>query len=567
MADGDVAAFLGTPTPSKCQYVGENRNPCIYSVEKDGLCIFHTQKHTETEERELTDAARQEARSIEDKFRVEFNNLMDKLESDSAISNCDFSSFKFPRMSFAGKTFKKGVHLRSSEFKQGVDFSDAKFEGDAHFEHCKFNGPAIFTHATFSGAASFKRIVTQVAAFNSVTFCKQVDFAHARFDDIAHFQWSIFGGNTIDMSDTANFDGAQFKNEANFGSVRFKVRSSFEHATFESTVLFEETQFEETATFERANFITKAAFLDQKFKDDVNFMWASFGQELLIADVVFEKLANFNGVTLALRTSILSTGKYSFCEHCSFRGLRIPANSLVTFDNLNLEQASFLDSDLTKIQFRDVKWHQPNLKWHRRRIALWDEFHPHDDDRRHLEKMAENYHQLVSNYESRRDYNTAEDFHIGEMETQRKKRGAGLSHGWRRRIREWLNPYGLYWLMSNYGSSYLQAFLVLVGMLLAISIIFFYSGFQPSKESAGGSNALIEYNFSPDAQHEIVGFGQWVRDYARAILFSLSIITFQRERFYEPVGDWSRFWLFMAVLLLTTQAAMVLLAIRRRFKR
>jgi len=78
---------------------------------------------------------------------------------------------------------------------------------------------------------------------------------------------------------------------------------------------------------------------------------------------------------------------------------------------------------------------------------------------------------------------------------------------------------------------------------------------------------MIEYNLVPDAQHHPVGFGQWIDDYARAILFSLSIITFQRERFYEPVGDWSRFWLFLSVLLLTTQAAMVLLAIRRRFKR
>ncbi|HEV8366905.1 MAG TPA: hypothetical protein VGQ39_03050 [Pyrinomonadaceae bacterium] len=56
-------------------------------------------------------------------------------------------------------------------------------------------------------------------------------------------------------------------------------------------------------------------------------------------------------------------------------------------------------------------------------------------------------------------------------------------------------------------------------------------------------------------------------DLGESVLFTLSIITFQKERFYEPVGWQAKLCLYSAVLFLTAQAALVLLALRRRFKR
>lgn len=52
-----------------------------------------------------------------------------------------------------------------------------------------------------------------------------------------------------------------------------------------------------------------------------------------------------------------------------------------------------------------------------------------------------------------------------------------------------------------------------------------------------------------------------------SVSYSLSIITFQKERFYEPLGWEARFLLYLAVLVLTVQSALVLLAVRRQFKR
>ena len=137
---------------------------------------------------------------------------------------------------------------------------------------------------------------------------------------------------------------------------------------------------------------------------------------------------------------------------------------------------------------------------------------------------------------------------------QRKKKG-------------WLNVYSFYRILSNYGTSYWHGFTVLVLMLLFFSGIFLLTGFQPGKETSGIEQRLIEYNLWPDSKHESVSLRQWLPDYGKAILFTLSIITFQRERFYQPVGAWSQFCLFIAVFVLTSQAALVLLAIRRQFRR
>src|SRR5437868_3565689 len=130
-----------------------------------------------------------------------------------------------------------------------------------------------------------------------------------------------------------------------------------------------------------------------------------------------------------------------------------------------------------------------------------------------------------------------------------------------------MNAYSVYRISSNYGTSYVQAFIILIVLIFSFSLVFLYSGFQPSREGASNSTRVIEYNLLSDSNHQSVSFGQWASDYGSAVSLSFSIITFQRDRFYEPLEGWSRFWLYIAVFVLPAQTAMVLLAIRRRFKR
>jgi hypothetical protein len=245
----------------------------------------------------------------------------------------------------------------------------------------------------------------------------------------------------------------------------------------------------------------------------------------------------------------------------------------VGFEKANLTQASFLDTNLERIHFREVDWYHKG-----RRKALWDEFR-HKGERPDYEKVAENYRQLVLNYEAKRDFDTAEDFHIGEMEMRRKKkeeqaknkaaeaksRGMKLLwHCWEA-IHQRTNGYYLYWLASNYGTSYLRGLLVLGVLLALFSGIFLFTGLKPSKEHKGLHD--INYELCLHTACQRVSWQQKVCDSARTIVFTLSLLTFQKERLYEPANAWTQFWICIAVPLLAGQTALVLFAIRRRFKR
>ena len=243
----------------------------------------------------------------------------------------------------------------------------------------------------------------------------------------------------------------------------------------------------------------------------------------------------------------------------------------------NLEQASFLDTNLEQIHFRDVEWPRKG-----RRKVLWDEF-PHEGGELDYEKVAENYRQLVLNYEAKRDFDTAEDFHIGEMEMRRKKirkqaedkaaeaKWLGMKLLWRC----WgaINGYSIYKFLSNYGTSYLRGFVVLLVWLVLFSGIFLYTGLKLSKEHKDSlkehkEDSLHDINYEP-CLHTACQHVSWrkVSDSGRTFVFTLSLLTFQKERLYEPANAWTQFWICIAVPLLAGQTALVLFAIRRRFKR
>ncbi|MCE5271312.1 hypothetical protein LLH00_08500, partial [bacterium] len=195
-----------------------------------------------------------------------------------------------------------------------------------------------------------------------------------------------------------------------------------------------------------------------------------------------------------------------------------------------------------------------------RKLALYDEYKNSESAETNAPKeeidytkIAENYSQLVINYERKRDFPSAEQFHIGEMECRRKQKGEKVKSPFWRKLREWCNEYNLYRILNNYGTSYWQAFWVLLCMFLAFSGIFLMSGFEVVGEKP------VNYNWG-------WGLPSWV-DFKEALRFTLSILPFQRSMRYEPYGLLTEIWKVAAVLVFSSQFALLLLAVRRRFKR
>jgi uncharacterized protein YjbI with pentapeptide repeats len=167
-------------------------------------------------------------------------------------------------------------------------------------------------------------------------------------------------------------------------------------------LLLDGVTFRGEAWFERATFSGMASFEGTIFRGEADFRETLFSGKAGFGEATFSGKADFRGE--------------AFEGVCNFTRVTLDEKARVRFEKANLRQTSFLDTDLERIHFRDVKWPRKG-----RRQVLWDEF-LHKGGQSDYEKVAENYRQLVINYEAKRDFDTAEDFHIDEMEMCRKKK-------------------------------------------------------------------------------------------------------------------------------------------------
>jgi uncharacterized protein YjbI with pentapeptide repeats len=450
-------------------------------------------------------------------FDFEFDSLWQAIENDSAIGEFDFRGFRVPRvnerdfwqkeiakrLNLSGAVFTDDVHFFNTTFLKGADFSMATFKGIADFRSSRFVGNGEFYGVKFFGAAKFTATQFDKEAIFSRAVCADVDFVRTQFGGISRFFDATLAGTTL-------FTNAAFKGDAHFT-----------YATFSGSNEFVDTEFSSVADFAGAAIRGPMRFVGRP------------GQH------VFDAPANFSN----LRERV----------------------ELLSFEDTDLSRASFLGTNVESVGFRLVRWFSPRSA--RNRQALWDEYNVETGKTPEYGRIVENYRQLVLNYERRRDYATSDSFHIGEMEIYRRQAGARLPK-WRGRLCRYFTLVNFYKLSSYYGTSYGRAFFVLACLAVVFfPCMFLLSGFQLSKDSVGGTPKLIEYTFGPDSQHHFAALSAICRDFGHAILMTLSILTFQRERFYEPVGSWSRFIVAAAALILPAQAALALLAVRRRFRR
>lgn len=134
------------------------------------------------------------------------------------------------------------------------------------------------------------------------------------------------------------------------------------------------------------------------------------------------------------------------------------------------------------------------------------------------------------------------------MEIRRKKKGAGKKSKINRTIKEWLNTYNLYRLLSNYGTNYWQAFIILFLMLFVLfPLLFLIPSFRPMP--------LTPY--SPEL----------IKNYWDSLSFTLSSLPISRGYSIQYKGLGAHILSVVTVIALSSQFAILLLAIRRRFKR
>lgn len=311
--------------------------------------------------------------------------------------------------------------LENKLARKDYDFSGTIFpEGTADFHNFVFDADASFYEATFVGRTSFyeTQFVGEYTNFYGAEFSGELtDFTDARFDtDIIAFSRVKFGANHTYFlrakfgGELTVFSGAEFSGE----------ETNFVRAEFGSA----ETQFE------YATFMGEVRFGGAAFKDKVAFL----GTE---AEAVFASRA-----------------------WAWFNYSRIEKPELLTFNSVLLHPGGFINTDIRKVDFTDVKWYGmpggPEGTLDKEIDAL---------KQRGIESphtlLAQACRRLSANAEENREYPLANEFHYWSMNALRKQ-------GWRS-----LGLIGtLYWALSGYGVSAARAFLVLVAVWAGFTTLY-----------------------------------------------------------------------------------------------
>jgi uncharacterized protein YjbI with pentapeptide repeats len=439
-----------------------------------------------------------------DKFAEEYREFDADLDKKYAIALEQYiETNKFNELDFRFFSFSSESDL-SYSFDQVVNFTGAFFSSKAKFQETQFLRKVDFTDAKFLG---------------------DVDFSEAIFSEHVSFVRARFSGNV-------NFSFASFKDGARFGCAIPSGAPNWDSYSFEKDVFFSGARFSG----------------DIEFLGNDTQHWKIGGG---VRETQFWKDKLFGGQAI-------------------FHAVRILPGARVVFDSVDLSRASFLLTDVTSFEFKSVIWHKLGA-----RFGLIDEIPNGDYGPRGfpVEKVAENYRQLVLNYETTRNYDLAEDFHYGEMEMRRRAFIINTRNKYLRCFREFITDFAIYRVSSLYGTSHVRALFILVTLALSFALIMMYAGFRPESqiEQIQGSSSRVEkeinYDFFPGQFIVEVGFRQWLSDFCKALLFAIATSTFQKERYFQPSGTASKFFVVVFVILIAAQAAMFLFALRRRFKR
>jgi uncharacterized protein YjbI with pentapeptide repeats len=451
------------------------------------------------------------------KFRTEVDRILQSAPNEAAseeLAIADFTEFVFPEIAFS-----------NCEFLPACNFINTIFLGDAAFDRAAFNGAADFVHCSFEGRVDF----------SCARFCQSADFSASRFSDKADF-------NSVNFSADARFLNSEFQGEVRFDQAAFEQSVDFWHATFQAETWFDEARVRGPLRFQETYF------------------------EQQIPDVP------------SLR----------FCE------VDIENPKQVLFYHTNLSQALFYHTDVSDFVFSLVTWSNRGAATKEagtdrtgvrngepRRQCLFEEkvalspdtFHrfelsafENDPNERNYRLIAETYRQLKRNYDAKGDYWTAGHWHYGEMEMRR------LHSRWRWKPLRWLSHHfslvALYKYASAYGESYVMPLLWLAFVLVAFAFLYPVPGleFNPQAGVAPGWLGYLDWTTffrSHSAEHPAGFWGMILH----SLMTSLSVAGFQRELRFAPSYPWGRMLALLELLLTTTMGGLLLLAIRRQFKR
>jgi hypothetical protein len=366
-----------------------------------------------------------------------------------------------------------------------------------------------------------------------------------------------------DECEAHHFDGFCLP-KLDLRGAEFQKPVFFNHAEFFQDVILSEAGFGRDVNFSHAVFHGAVDLYSMAFYGNVDFEWSRFKSDVVFCDSIIEGRAYFAD---AMVEADLVFETETFRDDAVFANLKIRKDGRLIFTGTDLSRATFGDLNLERVDFHRVKWFRPKQsKLWGSRNALREEFSTDTSNSPEIElsKTAQSYRQLVLNYERNRDFESAEDFHIGEMEMRRRMRGARARNTFLKFVWGRLNSYAFYLYLSRYGTSYITALIWLLSLvLLAFPVLYMWSGFDIFDPISGSRIRSVH-------QESILGIKDgtvWLWDWIHSINFSISVATFQHSKHIEPLGESTEVLSAIESVMVAGLSALMLFAVRRRFRR
>ena len=514
MSGSNTGCPVSMTLPSIGIRCGREIHHAPHGADEQNVCLMHSQD------------PRKQAGPLFNQFWANFEEIL----RAAGHGDANFTRFVFPEVDlrtreiqsiccFAGATFTQNFRFRAT-FKRHADFSHATFKQDASFYEAVFEQNASFFKATFE----------QNANFSCATFIRATEGPAVRSSG----------------AEKADFRGAVFAQDADFSattfttSQRLKSNADSVDSSGQQTVDFSEAIWKGEANFSGTTFQALADWRKSRFLDRVKFLSTGFEPEGKSAPSAVFDLAEFS------------------------------QPGAVVFNEVDLSRVLFQNCDVSQL------WFASSVKWAERPggrgLAVFDETVPlnhqglQGNGRRDFKAVAQIYHQLKKNFDSRLDYWTANDFHFGEMEM---KRLAGQDAGCLLPLRRWLHrnlsTVAFYRLTSDYGNSYRKPAAMLLATLALFAVLLPLPGIGLKRQSA---NLPETYTTTWDTRDGWApNLNREVRLEAKAAVAAVEAATYQRNSEYSPAYPWGRVLAIVTTLLTSTLFGLFLLAVRRQFKR
>lgn len=401
---------------------------------------------------------------------------------DSGVQFCevnffeevDFSYLVINTGSFDNTVFKKKSKFRGTHFEDFLSFKNVVFEGDADFgsnrpyeepgsrfvncmgdfEQAEFNKNAFFNNsigdglnlekAKFKGNVYFTRTNFKEMDCEKVEFSGNVSFAKSKIVNMANFQGSRFM-NFVSFFETVfccevHFSECVFEDKVEFEKTEFNINENIKH----SIVLFNETVFKKFIIFKNVNFEVSVDFSRCWFFEPVEFY--------------------------------SENEKGMFNDGLVFKSVNI--RDIVKFENINLENALFADTQINKIDLIscDIAKDGEREIFYDEKLVLFEK-----DKKRKIKDLADtDYKTLIKvevlnrlfkqKHNDNHNWVEVSKFHYNEKNIMRIRANYQRRNEktWSERLSARFKFIGLslYYFMSGYNEKFSNAFWVSVFLLL-----------------------------------------------------------------------------------------------------